>query len=224
MLLARRASPYSLSDEGWTPLRVATENNCHEAAAIMQEYIFNEPAQCVLPGKGKLPSIWIGEHGAAEVRWYSDRDFKAVLTIYKPGRVFAKHLWIKDDDQDILWMKTEVAAEDDDRLPASWENLLAKIPDMIRFLDRAIDEGRELLITDDTGVSTSMALVIVYILIKRRVRLDSAIEQLTEIRRQAKLSESHYLGLKNFQDRLDQRKLIRLEHRLRESSVFSIGF
>ena len=224
MLLGRRASPYLLSEHGWTPQRCAEENSCHAVAEMLREYIFNEPAQCVLPGKGRWTSIWFGKQAAAEVRWCSDRGFKAVLTIYKPKRKFAKHLWMKDNDQDILWMKAEVAAKDDDTTPASWENLLAKIPEMIRFVDRAMDEGRELLITDDTGISTSMALIIVHILIKRRVRLDPAIEQLVKIRRQAKLSESHYLGLKELQDELDQRKLDRLEDRLRTSAVLSVGF
>ena len=121
-------------------------------------------------------------------------------------------------------MTTQVQAKDDDTTPASWENMLTKLPEMIRFLDMAMDEGRELLITDDSGISTSMALVIVHILIKRRIRLDPAIEHLTKVRRQSKLSESMYLGLRELQDELDQRKLDRLEDRLRTSAVLSVGF
>ena len=224
MLLGRRASPYLLSEHGWTPERCADENSCHEVSAMLREYIFNEPAQCVLPGKGKWTSIWYGKQAAAEVRWCTDRGFKAVLSIYKPKRKFAKHLWLKDNDQDIKWMTTQVQAKDDDTTPASWENMLTKLPEMIRFLDMAMDEGRELLITDDSGISTSMALVIVHILIKRRIRLDPAIEHLTKVRRQSKLSESMYLGLRELQDELDQRKLDRLEDRLRTSAVLSVGF
>lgn len=224
MLLGRRASPYLLSEHGWTPLRCAEENSCHEVAEMLREYIFAEPAQCVLPGKGKWTSIWFGKQAAAEVRWCTDRGFKAVLTIYKPKKKFAKHLWLKDNDQDILWMKTEVAAKDDDTTTASWDSLILKLPEMIRFVDKAMDEKRELLITDDSGVSTSMALVIVHILIKRRIRLEPAIEHLRKVRRQAKLSESHFIGLRELQQELDQRKLDRLEDRLRTSAVLSVGF
>ena len=121
-------------------------------------------------------------------------------------------------------MKTEVAAKDDDTTTASWDSLILKLPEMIRFVDKAMDEKRELLITDDSGVSTSMALVIVHILIKRRIRLEPAIQHLRKVRRQAKLSESHFIGLKELQQELDQRKLDRLEDRLRTSAVLSVGF
>ena len=39
MLLKRRASPYALSEHGWTPQRCAEENSCHDVVELIKEYV-----------------------------------------------------------------------------------------------------------------------------------------------------------------------------------------
>jgi hypothetical protein len=53
MLLSRRASPYLVSEQGWTPLQCAINNKANECAAILSEFVFSEPAQNVIPGVPK---------------------------------------------------------------------------------------------------------------------------------------------------------------------------
>jgi hypothetical protein len=59
---------------------------------------------------------------------------------------------------------------------------------------------------------------------RKRVRVKDAVKYLAEIRREAVLSKGMARGVKKFQETLDTKKLKRLEQRLRNSDVVSIGF
>ena len=236
MLLGRRASPYLLSAQGWSPLRCAVENEAHECAQLLTEFVFLEPAQNVLPRvPGQWHSgVWVGEHRAANVRWALDRGFKAVLSLYQPGHRDAKHLWLQDqgddDDDDeakmgkVKWLAVEVATDDADETKGSWERLLLHMPRMLNFIDMAIRERRELLVHCETGVSTSAAVVLMYMLVKRRIRLKDGVALLKSHRRQIAVSRSLLNGLGSLMEELDRKKLFRLDERMRKSSVLSIGF
>ena len=76
----------------------------------------------------------------------------------------------------------------------------------------------------DTGISTSFCVLLVYMLTKRRVRLSAAIEHVQKIRKQCALTEPLAAGLEEMQSEMDSRKLRRLEDRLRNSTVLSLGF
>jgi hypothetical protein len=258
LLLGRNANPHLLSDIGWDAHRVAEENHCTEAAALLREFVLCEPAQCVLP-KGKTgsqwaSSIWIGHHRAADARWATVRAFRAVISIYEPGAVpERKHAWLAeahrksstenaytssdevnsdningsdtdDDEDDVIAIRVDIAVDDSDESKVSWERLLIEMPRILRFIDRATKEKRELLIHDETGVSTSAAIVIMHMMVKRRLRRIEATERVKCFRREVLLSPSFEKGLKMFEERLERRRLERLEERLRNSSVFSIAF
>eukprot|EP00616_Rhizochromulina_sp_CCMP1243_P016132 CAMPEP_0118978076 /NCGR_PEP_ID=MMETSP1173-20130426/22829_1 /TAXON_ID=1034831 /ORGANISM="Rhizochromulina marina cf, Strain CCMP1243" /LENGTH=655 /DNA_ID=CAMNT_0006928241 /DNA_START=136 /DNA_END=2099 /DNA_ORIENTATION=+ len=216
LLLSRRASPYAVSENGWTPLRCAQENSCTGCADLITEFVFNEPGQCVLPANERFKSsVWLGSHRAADVRWATDRGFGAMLAIYAPRRRDPKHHWLQVEDHEIDVFQVEISAPDDAEGPEAWGVVLRHLPRMLGFIDKCLAQGRELLIHDATGVSTGAGVVLAHALVKRRVRFEAALEHITAIRRQVKLSPSVRVGLEDLQEELDQRKLERLENRLR---------
>lgn len=225
LLLSRRASPYAESEAGWTPLRCAQENSCRGCADLLTEFVFNEPAQRVLPANERFPaSVWLGCHRAAEARWATDRGFGAMLAIYPPGGRDPRHHWLQVEEHDVDVLAVELATDDSDEGSGSWNSILKHLARMLVFIERSLARGRELLIHDQSGVSTGAGVVLAHVLVKRRVRLAPAIEHLTAIRRQVRLAPSVRAGLEDLQDELDQRRLERLEDRLRNSPVLSIGF
>mmetsp|Transcript_5905 Transcript_5905/g.9917 ORF Transcript_5905/g.9917 Transcript_5905/m.9917 type:complete len:554 (-) Transcript_5905:190-1851(-) len=233
MLLSRRASPYLKSSQGWTPLGCAEVNQAHECLQLLTEFVFAEPAQIVLPGKPDCPwpaNVWVGCHRAAHVRWATDRKFGAILSIYEPGQRDPQHNWLstldpsEDPADDINWLAVEVDTDDEDPTLGSWERLLPHLPKMLGFLNLAMKQNRDVLVHCSNGVSTSTAVVALYIMVKRRMRFTVATAHLETQRREVKLSRSMQRGLATLQEELDRRKLDRLDHRLRNSSVLSIGF
>lgn len=233
MLLSRRASPYLKSSQGWTPLRCAGVNQAHECAQILTEFVFAEPAQIVLPGKAGSAwpaDVWLGCHSAANVRWATDRKFGAIISIYQPGQRDPLHNWLgtldpaEDPNDDIQWLAIEVDTDDADVSLGSWERLLPHLPKMLGFISLVMKQNRDLLVHCSNGISTSTAVVALYIMVKRRLRFAAAIAHLEAQRREVKLSRSMVRGLATLQEELDRRKLDRLDHRLRNSSVLSIGF
>jgi len=150
---------------------------------------------------------------------------------FQPGARDPKHLWLTqqtddsdDGGDDVKWLSAEVATDDNDETKGSWERLLEHIPKMLAFICMALREQRELLIHCENGISTSTAVIILYILIKRRMRIKVAMAHVATLRREAKLSRSMYRGLASLQEEIDRRKLDRLDQRLRNSAVLSIAF
>jgi protein-tyrosine phosphatase len=125
---------------------------------------------------------------------------------------------------DIKWASFEVDIDDSDKTSASWEKLSPQLPKMLKFINTAVAEGRELLVHCENGVSTAPALVLMYGLIKRRIRLDDGLKSMMAKRREVKVSRSLYAGLASLEAELDLRKMDRLDARLRNSSVMSLGF
>ena len=157
----------------------------------MKEFIFNEPAQKVLPATEEWDTaIWIGEAKAGYVRWASDRGFRAILIISNRGKEDPKHLWLTQTEEDVIFERADLDTYDNDNSARSWKSFIGKLPRMLKFIDKAMEEKRELLIVDKTGISVCFALAIVHVMVKRRVRLQPAIDHMIAIRRQVRCRSS----------------------------------
>jgi len=67
-------------------------------------------------------------------------------------------------------------------------------------------------------------VVLMYMLVKRRIRLKEGVALLKSHRRELAVSRSLLNGLGSLMEELDRKKLHRLDERMRKSSVLSIGF
>jgi len=105
-----------------------------------------------------------------------------------------------------------------------WDVLLLFLKDAMAFCDRCMAENRTLLIHDDEGGNFATAFLIVYLCTRKRIRVNDAVAHVAKVRREAVVTEDMALGLKGFQESLDTMKLKRLERRLKNSDVVSVGF
>ncbi|GMH71338.1 hypothetical protein TrRE_jg6651 [Triparma retinervis] len=105
-----------------------------------------------------------------------------------------------------------------------WDTLCTFLKDSLTFLDDCVENGRTVLVHDDEGSNFATALLVIWMCTRKRVRVKDAVKYLAEIRREAVLSKGMARGVKKFQETLDTKKLKRLEQRLRNSDVVSIGF
>lgn len=84
VLLQNKASPYALSTDHKTPHMLAKADST-EVQMLIQQYIVNEPAQCVLPGGCDRGSLWLGSRQAAYPQFATDRGFTSILSVFDRG-------------------------------------------------------------------------------------------------------------------------------------------
>ena len=116
----------------------------------------------------------------------------------------------------------EPEAEDDSA--GDWPLVIMFLKEILKFIDECMDDGRTLLIHDDDGGSFATAYLVIWLCTRKKVRVADALEHVAKIRREAVVSAGVAKGMKKFQESLDTMKLKRLEKRLRNSDVVSIGF
>jgi len=111
-----------------------------------------------------------------------------------------------------------------DESDGDWDLLCTFLKDSLAFIDDCLENGRTILVHDDEGSNFATALLAIWMCTRKRIRTMDATKYLGEIRREAIMSKGMMRGVKKFQETLDTKKLKRLEQRLRDSDVVSIGF
>ena len=205
---------------------MATENGHKEAINFLIEFRFSEPAQNIMP-EAKT-SIWIGRKEASYPIWCGDRGFGGVLSILDGEKRAKKSFWL-DDEEDIWYLglpvnQKELYISKRKNGDGDWDILLKFLKRGLDFVDKCLEADRSILIQDDDGISFSYALLCVWLVTRKKVRVKEAIEYVVAIRRECKLSVGLERGLRQFQDMRDEKKLQRLEARLKSSDVISMGF
>ncbi|GMI18801.1 hypothetical protein TrLO_g11878 [Triparma laevis f. longispina] len=112
----------------------------------------------------------------------------------------------------------------DDGSADDWAILVSHLKAVLKFIDLCQAEKRTMLIHDDSGSNFATAFLVVWLCTRKKVRVNDALEHVRKFRREAVVSKGMMKGMKKFQDSLDSMKLKRLEKRLRNSDVVSIGF
>lgn len=258
LLLRKRASCYARSNEHFTPLEVAQRNGCGDVAAQLVEQRFREPAQpvygdddvdCV--GKGR---IWIGSKKSMWPRFFRDRGFTAVLSVYVASTLLPvaaaapppltyepaslsprydngaprpdKHKWIDEEDPDRLPQLAVFLPDIKDAGEAApqWEAFVRETRAMVAFVAAAVKDERRLLIQCDSGVSSGPCVLAIYMMMKRGYRAEKALERMRQRRRQVKVSPALERGLGAMQASFDERMRQRMEARLRDSQCGYVQF
>ncbi|KAJ8612453.1 hypothetical protein CTAYLR_006598 [Chrysophaeum taylorii] len=218
------ASPYDRAKDQRRPLDLANNANVF---ALLDARIRGDPAQCVLERSEDSGELWLGSRHAAYPKFAADRRFDAILSVFDRATKDAKLEWLasKEDDDCCLehhelCCNLQKPAVEDDR--QSWCALAVHLRPAIGFLDDALKRERTVLVHCDLGETTSFAVVLAYMITKRRVRLKDAVARLAGIRRCLVLTPSFEAGLADLECEFDKRKLQRLEARLRDSPVLAL--
>ena len=83
-LLQYQASPYALSSDSKTP-QMLVKHDSREVQMLIERYILQEPAQCVLPSGCDRGALWLGSRQAAYPQFATDRGFTTFLSVFDRG-------------------------------------------------------------------------------------------------------------------------------------------
>ena len=81
-----------------------------------------------------------------------------------------------------------------------------------------------ILICDPTGISTAAGILSSYFIIRKLYRLEDIMKVMTDVKPNACMSLSLRRGLDQLQRSIDEKKLKRLNDKVRTSEILSIGF
>lgn len=115
--------------------------------------------------------------------------------------------------------------DDEDVSRNSWDLLQEQLPSILAILNNIDDlDNCNLLICDNTGISTSASVLCAYLIIYKNIRLEEFIDICKEKRPSVNISLSMRRGLDQLQLSLDDKKLKKLNNKVRNSAMLSIGF
>jgi hypothetical protein len=125
-------------------------------------------------------------------------------------------------------------SDDLDESTRTWEELAASAAQFLLFLDQAktrsmlceasAEEGKSILICDPAGVNVAPAVFSMYLLLRTQAKVLDSLATITEARPAVELSLSLRRGLEMMTRNLDEKKLKRLQDRVRTSKSMSIAF
>ena len=148
------------------------------------------------------------------------------MCLLVPGHKAPPRSWLKDPDQ-IMIAESFVLdiPDDEDTSRTSWDVFSSQLAGLIaslQFLEQIPDSN--ILIVDDTGTSTAAAILAAYFIIRKQYRLCDIIEKCVDARPSIAMSLSLRRGLDQLQRTMDDKKMKRLDNKVRNSVVLSVRF
>lgn len=148
------------------------------------------------------------------------------MCLLVPGHKAPPRSWLQDPDQ-IMIAESFILdiPDDEDTSRKSWETLTEQLTTLVaslQFLEQV--PGSNILIVDDTGTSTAAAILAAYFIIRKQYRLADIIAKCVEARPSTAISLSLRRGLDQLQRTMDEKKIKRLNSKVRNSVVLSVGF
>jgi len=135
---------------------------------------------------------------------------------------------IINDEPPTFFSKILYELEDDDITDESFLVFNENLPELLSYLFEIINTSEtnrvSILICDDTGVSTSPALLSVLLLLKYQIRISETIKSCEKLRSSCNICKSLRRGLEKIQKTLDEKKIKRLNNKLHDTTVLSTNF
>ena len=224
LLLTFGASIYRKCNQGRTAEDVAREAGFEEVTLFLESERFSAPAQLAYKDPNLHLNIWIGEFNALDPRWSTDVGITEVICMptlkSKPLNVD----WLKSDEHCKIFTKI-VDINDTDTTDASWETFAEALPKLATHLKELMKKGdAEILICDPSGNSTAASLLAVVLLMVHQQKITDTLAACAVARPALKLSFSLRKGLEIVQRTVDEKKLKRLNAKIRNAVILSGGF
>jgi hypothetical protein len=209
---------------GRTAEDVAREANYKELVEALEMERFNAPAQLCYKNDKVGVRIWCGAFGALDPEWSSDVGITEVVclptTLSKPTNME----WLKDDET-CKHLVHVLDADDDDTSEGSFVEFRSCMTAVIVHVLDILKKGDcELLICDPTGLSSAPALLAVALLLKYQTSITTTLADMAVARPALKMSKSLRRGLETIQMDFNEKKLKRLDAKIRNAVILSNGF
>ena len=200
---------------------VAHQSKYPEIVDYLTDLVFKDPAQKVLWNDTGL-QIWIGCNRAAHPEFATNMGFDAFLLLFDHGLQDTQTRWIHKDE-DIMKLSYTFKIIDVDKTEQSWKEIALRLSKMVAFIEDCCEKERRLLISCDKGVSTSVTVLLAFLVLKRNIRYETALEHFKKIRLEVAPSYSMLRGITKLEYNLDQSKLKRLAERLHYSELMDLA-
>jgi len=224
LVLSYGGSIYRKCYKGRTAEEVAQEAGHGECVAFLADERWGAAGQLAFKAPELGIQVWLGDYSALDPRWSTDVGITEVVCLPTIQQRPSNMSWLKDDEQ-CKHLTVLVDAEDDDNSTTSWDALSEKLPQIIRHLIELFKKGgAEILICDPSGKSTSAAVLAVVLLLHFQLRVTEKLADFAVARPRIQISNSMRRGLELMQRSMDERKLKRLDAKVRNAKILSCTF
>jgi len=224
LVLSYGGSIYRKCYKDRTAEEVAQEAGHRECVAFLADERWGAAGQLAFKAPELGIQVWLGDYSALDPRWSTDVGITEVVCLPTIQQRPSNMSWLKDDEQ-CKHLTVLVDAEDDDNSTTSWDALSEKLPQIIRHLIELFKKGgAEILICDPSGKSTSAAVLAVVLLLHFQLRVTEKLADFAVARPRIQISNSMRRGLELMQRSMDERKLKRLDAKVRNAKILSCTF
>ena len=224
MLLAHGGSIYRKCNQGRTPEDVAREGGFEELTAFLEMERFNAPGQLAFRDANLNLNVWIGDFAAMNPVWASDVGVTEVICMPTLTSTRVNTDWLKGDETCKILTKI-VDTYDDDASSAGWDEFAGALPVIATHLTDIMKRGdSEVLLCDPTGKSTAAALLAITLLMRYQYKTVDTLAKCAVARPNLSVSLTLRKGLELTQRQVDEKKLKRLDAKIRNAVILSGGF
>ena len=224
LLLTYGGSIYKKDLQGRTAEDVAREARYVDVIEYLELERFGAPAQCAYVNHDINIRVWVGEFGALDPKWSTDVGITEVICLpsllHKPTNME----WLKDDEE-CKHVVQLIDVDDDDTTDASFNEFKNAIGGTLTHLVSLLKKGdAEILICDPSGKSTAVALLSIALLLKFQIPITTSLAATCVARPAVQVSRSLRRGLETIQMDFNDKKMKRLDAKIRNAVVLSNGF
>ena len=168
--------------------------------------------------------VWVGEYGALDPMWSTDVGITEVITLTTTLRKPSNMDWLTDDEE-CKHLTCLVDADDDDESEGSFVEFQSSLAGALTHLLALMKKGdAQILVCDPSGVSTAPALLAVALLLRHQTPITTTLAHIGVARPALKMSKSLRRGLEIIQTDFNEKKMKRLDAKIRHAVVLSNGF
>ncbi len=166
----------------------------------------------------------MGSYGALDPAWSSDAGINEVITLTTAIQKPTNLDWLKDDEF-CNHMTVIIDADDDDDSDGSFVEFRANLGAPMSHLLSLMKKGDcDILIVDPTGLATSPAFLCVAMLLRFQQPITTSLAAIAVARPALKMSKSLRRGLETVQMEFNEKKMKRLDAKIRHAVVISNAF
>jgi hypothetical protein len=223
LLLKYGGSIYRKDNQKRTAEEVAREAGFDDVTKFLEVERLSAPAQLAFKDPSLNINVWIGEFKACDPVWATDVGITEVVGMPSlTSRVNAD--WLKSDEHCKVFSKV-IDVDDNDATNASWEAFSAALPPLALHLKEILKKGdAEILICDGSGNSTCASLLAIVQLMRYQIKIVDTLAACAVARPSLKISKSLRKGLELTQRAVDEKKLKRLDAKIRNAVILSGAF
>jgi len=164
--------------------------------------------------------IWCGSWSSVTQSWAKRQKFTKIYTLDTSSDACQNMGWLDNEGGGAMQHRKTTTAG------TAWSDLIPFVKDLVDKLEMDLCKSKDqkILIQCQDGVSTSPSIIMAFLLLKMNVPMELSFSRLKSYRPKVNPNSTVMDGLKDLENKLQQRRLDKKRQRLHESIVVSLGF